>query len=282
MAIRINDNLSQLWGDNLVNDRRDIWLWKRLQEYGLNIGPLDRAPREMRNIIAECLSLNPHIAETLKQQEAAKLLHQDHFKWIHEGKRQISWVSNRLLSASGLIPFMIPTNLHGIDRLYYIADCWEADITYKRIELKNIEELWRSQKNTDKPFRWFKDDNQKILLAWEWLTKNTQLNLSRPPFEDYEDLLIYFDENFIINEQRELYLTKIKARWSQQKYRSNLLGKSQYNFILSDKAIRSLDKICEQHEISRARAIEILIAQEEINATYIAEKLKNSNLLNQD
>lgn len=66
------------------------------------------------------------------------------------------------------------------------------------------------------------------------------------------------------------------------KYRSNLLGKSQYNFILSDKAIRSLDKICEQHEISRARAIETLIAQEEINATYIAEKLKNSKLLNQD
>lgn len=111
---------------------------------------------------------------------------------------------------------MIPTNLHGIDRLYYIADCWEADITYKRIELKNIEEQWWSQKNADKPFRWFKDDNQKILLAWEWLTKNTQLDLSRPPFEDYEDLLIYFDENFIINEQRELYLTKIKARWNQQ------------------------------------------------------------------
>ncbi|KEX94036.1 hypothetical protein HA62_09865, partial [Pseudomonas putida] len=145
--------------------------------------------------------------------------------------------------------------------------------------IKSLEQRWRDHKAHDKKYSWFKDDNQKCSLAYEWLQKNTYLTIFRTPIETYEDLLIFFDNANYTSEKEELYIGKIKKLWNQRKYRSTLKGKSQYNFVLSDKTIEMLDKISEQHEISRARALEILVEIETEKGLYISEKLQNSKLL---
>lgn len=68
-------------------------------------------------------------------------------------------------------------------------------------------------------------------------------------------------------------MDSIKKRWSQNKYRAKLVGKKQYNFILSEKAIQRLDKLAEKHDLRRTEVLEILLKMEEEKGNYIPEKL---------
>ncbi|PTU02195.1 hypothetical protein DBR45_13555, partial [Pseudomonas sp. HMWF031] len=174
-------------------------------------------------------------------------------------------------------------NLHGMNRIHFITDYWMTDLTRKKITLDDIREKWQLQKKEDNQFKWFKDDNHKSALAWEWLSKNTSLlGGYNHCFEDFEDFLIFFDNINLIPEQKEFYIEKIKKRWSQQKYREKLTGKAQYNFILSDKAAAILDSLSTRYEISRARVIELLLEMEEIKNDHIPERTKITNSLNTD
>lgn len=65
-----------------------------------------------------------------------------------------------------------------------------------------------------------------------------------------------------------------------EKYRENLKGKAQYNFILSDKAIANLDKLANLHEISRAKVLEILLEMEAEKNDHIPERIRVLKLLN--
>ncbi|MCY1462296.1 hypothetical protein D9M71_800570 [compost metagenome] len=92
--------------------------------------------------------------------------------------------------------------------------------------------------------------------------------------------MIFFDSANLIAEQKTLYIDKIKKRWSQQKYREGLIGKAQYNFVLSDKAIANLDKLANLHEISRAKILEVLLEMETEKNSYIPERIRILKLLN--
>lgn len=100
------------------------------------------------------------------------------------------------------------------------------------------------------------------------------------PFETLEDILIFFDNANYPREKEELYIGKIKKGWNQKKYRENLKGKAQYNFVLSDKAISSLENLASRYEVSRARLLEILIEMETEKNDHIPEKLRTQQLLN--
>lgn len=69
-------------------------------------------------------------------------------------------------------------------------------------------------------------------------------------------------------------MNSIKKRWSQNKYRTKLTGKKQYNFILSDKAIQRLDKLAEKYDLRRTEVLEILLKMEEEKGAYIPERLR--------
>lgn len=101
-----------------------------------------------------------------------------------------------------------------------------------------------------------------------------------PPFENHEDTLIFFDRENLTPDQKELYIGKIKKKWSQKKYRDQLKGKAQYNFVLSDKSAKILNTLSKRYEISRARVIELLLEMEEIKNDHIEEKIRISKILN--
>ncbi|MNC82874.1 hypothetical protein D3C75_1365720 [compost metagenome] len=53
-----------------------------------------------------------------------------------------------------------------------------------------------------------------------------------------------------------------------------MTGKKQYNFLLSDKAIKHLDKLAETYDLKRTQILEVLIKMEAEKGVYIPEKLK--------
>ena len=283
MVIHIHDQLSEILHNSERNERRDIWLWARLNEMGYGLGSLYQSDNNIRDKIANCLKSTPYLIQSLENEITNRLLPEADFKWINEGRRQINWVASKISEESKILSSNIPFSLHNMDRLFFIMDIWATDLTHKKITLNHIQEKWRLQKKQDKPFEWFKDDSQKVKLAWEWLQKNIYLASFQNQFsEDYDDLLIFFDNSNITPEQKELYLGKIKRSWSQKKYRESLEGKEQCNLTLSTKAIETLKKLASRYEISKHRVIEILLEMEETKNEYLTERSQLRNILNSE
>ena len=229
--------------------------------------------------MARYLQSNTWRVDQLLQKRREQLIHKKHLEWVTNERRLVEWLTKELKKSTDHSQIEFPFNLSGKVLPIAVLDVWERDLTEKTSLIKNLEQRWREHKAHDKKYSWFKDDNQKCSLAHEWLQKNTYLSIFHTPIETYEDLLILFDNANYTTEKEELYIGKIKKLWNQRKYRNGLKGKSQYNFVLSDKTVEMLDKIAEQHEISRARAIEILVEIETKKNLYISEKLENAKLL---
>lgn len=56
--------------------------------------------------------------------------------------------------------------------------------------------------------------------------------------------------------------------------RENMKEKKQCDFILTDKAIRSLDELAEKHDLAHAKVLEILVLAEKEKDMYIPGRLK--------
>lgn len=272
MAV-ITDHLSQILNETNNNFRHDIWLWLHLNQNnaGLQFGETNSV--SMRPKMANFLSTRLQFVETIKTIRQDQLLHEKSFEWINEGKRQIEWLIIKV-GKHGVFPNFLPLpGLHGKDALIAAIDQWNVDATEKQLSLNELENDWNNHKKGDKPFLWFADDNQKCVLAWEWINKNLPNLIPNPPFEDYQDLMIFFDQANLIPDQKKFYIEKIKRKWSQQKYREGLTGKSQYNFILSDTAIKHLDQLANTYELSRAKILEVLLQMESEKNLYMPEKV---------
>lgn len=274
MAVQLKDQLARLLGETKYNPRHDIWLWLYLATNGAPF-PLGKTKiSSMRDTMAIYIVGHPQILEQIKDRRNRQLLPEKNLEWINEGKRQIEWLNARIHEHinSGFMP---PPGLLGKDLLIATIDLWNTDITQKKLALSDLEKRWNEHKKGDKPLKWFKDENQKCTLAWEWLSKNaTSETYLRSSFDNYEDLLIFFDQSKLIQDQKILYIEKIKRRWSQQKYREKMTGKQQYNFILSDQAISQLDKIAEANNLKRTQVLEVLLQMEAEVEARIPERLK--------
>lgn len=280
MAVHDNDRLAQILGDSKHSNRRDIWLWFSLNNYDRNLGPLERSGPGIRDKMANCLYGNQWLIDKIKQDQTIQLLPDESFKWFNEGNRQIEWLKSKVAEASGYQWLSSPSNLHGMDLLLSIIDCWPTDITHKQLILNDIKARWEIHKKGDNAFRWFRDNDQKSVLAWKWLSKHSSILADyQRPFETFEDLLIFFDKSNHTPELRDLCLEKTKKLWGQQKYRDNLKGKSQYNFVLSDKAAENLKNLASRYEISKARILELLIEMEIEKNDHIPERIRTLKLL---
>lgn len=281
MAIHCSDLLAQILEDKTASHRRDIWLWFWLIGQGATLGSYADSRMGMRDKMAHHLNHNSWLIPQAKDNKNNQLLPERQLDWLNEGTRQITWILSRFMQLSETTWNNIPQDLSGKDRLILIIDLWPVDTTQKKLMLDSLKTQWNAHKRGDKAYKWFKDDDKKSAIAWDWLNKNTYFTaLSSKPIETYEDILIFFDNTNLTIEQKTLYIDKIKKRWSQQKYRESLIGKAQYNFILSDKAIAHLDKLASLHEISRAKILEILLEMEAEKNSYIPERIRILKLLN--
>ena len=281
MAVHYTDLLARILEDKTASHRRDLWLWFWLTGHGANLGSYAESRMGMRDKMAHYLNQNAWLTPRARDDKNKQLLPERQLDWLNEGSRQIEWIYQKFTQYAGYNWNNTPQDVFGKDRLILIIDLWQVDTTQKKLTLDSLKIQWNAHKSGDKTYKWFKDDDKKSALAWDWLNKNTSFTvLHSKPFETYEDLLIFFDSANLTTEQKTLYIDRIKKRWSQQKYRESLIGKAQYNFVLSDKAVANLDKLASFHEISRAKILEILLEMETEKNGYIPERIRILKLLN--
>ena len=281
MAVHYTDLLARILEDKTASHRRDLWLWFWLTGHRANLGTYAESRMGMRDKMAHYLNQNARLAQQIRDDKSHQLLPERQLDWLNEGNRQTEWILPKLMQFAGYTWNNIPQDVFGKDRLILIIDLWKVGTTQKKLALDSFKIQWNDHKSGDKAYKWFKDNDKKSALAWDWLNKNTSFTVPYPkPFETYEDLLIFFDSANLTTEQKTLYIDRIKKRWSQQKYREGLTGKAQYNFVLSDKAIMNLEKLARLHEISRAKILEILLEMETEKNGYIPERIRILKLLN--
>lgn len=280
MALHLEDALSQVLGETEYSNRHDIWLWYTLLFYETRFNPNDYSDTGMRDKMARYLQTRTWRVDELLKERRKQLVHKKDIEWVIESRRAIEWATREIQISTDHNQLNYYFDLTEKDFPIAILDVWQRDITQKTALLRSLEQRWKNHKTNDKVYAWFKDDDQKSEFAWDWLLKNSYVStLGLTPFDTFEDLLIFFDKANYSREQKELYIGKIKKGWAQKKYRENLKGKAQYNFVLSDKAIVSLEKLASRHEVSRARLLEILIEMEAEKNDHVPEKIRTAQLL---
>lgn len=281
MAVHYTDLLARILEDNTISHRRDLWLWFWLLGHGAHLGTYAESRIGMRDKMGNFLNQNARLVQQIRDAKRHLLLSEQQLDWLNGGNRQTEWIFPKFMQLAGFTWNNIPQHVSGKDRLILLIDLWQVDTTHKKLVLDGLKTQWNYHKSGDKAYKWFRDNDEKSALAWDWLNKNTSFTLLHSkPFETYEELLIFFDSENLTIEQKTLYIDKIKKRWSQQKYRESLTGKAQYNFILSDKAVANLDKLASHYEISRAKTLEILLEMETEKNNYIPERIRILKLLN--
>lgn len=280
MAQHIEDALSQVLGETEYNNRHDLWLWYTLVFHETTFNPNDYFDTGMRDKMARYLQTRTWRVDELLKERRKQLVLKNDIEWITEDSRVAQWMTREIQNSTGHSQLNNYFDLTEKDLPIAILDVWQSDVTQKTKLLRNLEQRWKSHKANDKVYAWFKGDDQKSQFAWDWLSKNLfAATLGSTPFETFEDVLIFFDKANYSREQEELHIGKIKKGWTQKKYRENLKGKAQYNFVLSDKAIEALEKLAGRYEISRARILEILIEMEAEKNDHIPEKIRILQLL---
>lgn len=268
------DALATLLPKWQLDEREVAWLWyfvislkgAQLDDCTLN-SPL------MREQIAKRLEFDRSRRAKAERGLATQLLPDETFQWIQKDGRQTDWLAAqaRTKATVGLLhpPF---TTMTGRRLVIAIFDIWETDIRTKGLHLRALEQEWNEHLQSDRIFRWFKQENEKekCSLAWDWLDKNKpSLTRGEKPFTSHRELVAFFDRSSTSPDEKVHYVERIKRRWSTQKHRENTPNKKQYNFVLTDSVNAVLDQLAKDHQVSRTKILERLILSEAERKLYL-------------
>lgn len=216
--------------------------------------------------------ISPVFHETLLPDEA--------LAWIDDDKRQSQWVLGWLHQLGYFNNFninLIQTVLTGRDLIVGLIDLRRVLLTEKKEWVKEIQFNWNEYLKMDRIFGWFmkQDEPERCNLMWEVLSKNDSARLrGLPRFGDLQEMLLFFDASGYSYEAKQLWIDRVKRRWSQNQYRQNLDDKKQINLVMASKAIHQLDKLADEFELSRVQILETLILDEAKKKTYLSERLR--------
>lgn len=272
-----NDNLSIILTGWILNDREVAWLWFFLTEReGARLDECSLNSSTMRDRIAHYLEYKPRLRDNLVCARETELLPEEAFGWIERTGRQPKWLAAEAMKRTIFrLSNSIFRTLSSKPQLIALVDLWDTDFSRKERLLSRLSEDWNEHLQADKIFNWFKDQDErgKCSLAWSWLEKNKpELTQREKPFTRLAELLDFFDHSGASPGEKELYVDKIKRRWSTQKTRENTPNKKQYNFVLTDNVNDALDKLHQDHHLSRTKILELLILRETEHRLYLDPK----------
>lgn len=227
--------------------------------------------------MADLIIQFPELHSEIDRQKILMLLPDKNLEWVTQSKRQHDWIYRRIIEKSNYFPIDLPPNLTGRDLAISIIDIWPTNQQSKYTEVLELSSAWTAQEKADRAFQWFydKDEEKKCELAWRVLGKKfPNITTTNNQFKNHEELLSFIDRNPPGDSDLELFIKIVKNQWSQKKYREKQTGKKQYNFILSDKAIKRLNKLADKYDMKRAQILEILLQMEDEKGIYIPERIK--------
>ncbi|MDI3270826.1 hypothetical protein [Pseudomonas sp. AL03] len=256
--------------------REIVWLWHTLSNEGIDFDDCQLNSTVMRSQIAA--HLTSKLIAALEHAKGTQLLPDDDFRWVLKDGRQPAWIVRKTLQFIGEMRLPQPLETLPIrQQVIAVFDLWNARLSDKKMALSDLEHAWREHLQHDKLFNWFKgkDEEAKCSLAWDWMkTHQPQLTRSAPPFTRHSELLEFFDRRDATPGEKELYTAKIKRRWSTQKTRENSPTKKQYNFVLSNEVNTTLDKLAQEHKLSRTKILEQLILNEAETGLQLGQALR--------
>lgn len=279
MAVRINDELSKVLGDDRLDPRVENWVRLFLC---LPRGWADRglvySGSPARYDMARHINSMPGFAEIIQTESRQVFLPEERFLWLTDDSRQNAWML-RYLKA---LPMFVQTGavdisgfLSGRQRIIALFDVHQPSGEAKEFCVNDAKLAWEAQKQRDRVFDWFRDEagTAGVELMGAWLSKqNLGFAGLRWSISSHDDLLSFFDNNPLGDLEIKLMMIEIKRAWSQKKYRASLKDRRQCNLILRESTISKLDKLAGKHDLSRAELLEILINAEQDQGVYINQK----------
>ena len=197
--------------------------------------------------------------------------------WIGNDGRQCNWINSQIRRRSiHLIGDGLPA-MPARDWVIASIDTLHAGRLAKEDLVNELKMAWDLHISYDRLYMWFwqEDEVLRCSFAWDWLHRNKKFLLfHRQPVNNYQDLLSFFDETTLSYAEKELCVAAIKKQWSQRRYRENLKGKKQYNFVLSDKSISRLDRLAKKYDLKRTDVLEILLQMEADQGRYLPARMK--------
>ncbi len=140
-----------------------------------------------------------------------------------------------------------------------------------------LKQDWHEQMVLDSQLNWVQETNEAGACRHvvEWMRKHQpEQEFPETAPQTLQELLIASDAWTWSDVERKYCISTARRLWRQALRRKKAKGKKQYNFILSDKAIKRLDRFSKDHEISRARVLEILLQMEDEKDLYLKEQIR--------
>lgn len=261
--------LQLMLGDESQHVRYSIWLWLYLQYHeGANFAPESCCSSEMQKLTSEYFDgRSDVVVGDINALMVRWLAPAEHLEWIGEDDRQTRWLLPKLEKITNLPRLRTLPRLLGKDLLVGMIDLWSEDLTEKVRQLQRLHNAWLQHKALDQQLKWFKERHEgtdRCQYAWRWMQKNERqlLFFRSHPFENYQELLTFFDSTDLRERERKDIVQSIRQSWNRQKYLERLEDKKQYNFILSNKTIDLLDKMAAERGMKRPELLEHLVQQE--------------------
>jgi hypothetical protein len=277
------DSLGHFLGGESPNNRNDIWLWLYLNVMWFARLDPDRCNGStMRAGLAEyVLSKAAVTKESIRLARDSYLVPDEYLKWITAENRQLQWLSPEIEKLTGAKHKLSKlSRVLNRERLVGMIDIWNTGIERKIEGLERLQASWDRHIKQDHAFEWFEDKKygqKRCAVAWEWLfTNKPRFTRFSPPIENHNDLLIFFDNKHFGDAEKTLFIAAVKKRWNGEQSREKMKAnkKKQCNFVLSEKAIRRLDKLAETHDLTRTQIVEILIQMEADGGSHVTDRLK--------
>jgi len=297
MALRgsalVNESLTQLLGGYEVNRRVENWLrvymsirWSEGTQYSFGKFPA--------SALVRFLSPRGNHREVLHDECRRTFLPEKIYSWLTDSERQNKWLLNHLNGFSGAPVQQSPNDIHpvnasvflaGRERLIAIFDAWGFQGQSQEKFVNDVKDAWINTLKRDKDLDWFNGEvgRKGYEILWAWLVKEAPITVvGHRMFVSHEELLTFFDQKPLSEDQFKLMMIKVKQSWSRKKHRMNLKGRSQYNFILKDKTVERLDKLAGKHGLSRAEILDVLINDEFGDEVHISRRLAQHAALTRD
>lgn len=286
MSIFREDKLAQIFGGDRTNRRFENWLWVHLNLLNPRLN-IDEYGPKIRKKMVDILESEPQFKISATTYAKNGFLSETYLTWITNDERQVKWLTRHFYKILRCSNNVTPTLLTGRDRVISLIDAINTNNNEKLNIVENAKIAWNVQREKDGVFDWFKsDDNdgevdeERYQFAWKWLREHTNFQIQHGyKVRSIPDLIQLFEQIAPNEDWIELSIGKIKIAWRQRKYRRNMIGKKQYNFVLFENTIHLLDVLSKKYDLSRAEIIEVLIKEEAEKETYITEKLRKRRLL---
>jgi hypothetical protein len=262
------------------NERReDIWLWFYLALRGKALYRSEAMnPRTMSEQMAESIKSFRLSLEEIAIDQSRQMVSEEHITWISDCKRQLAWIQHRLNRDKRIRTTDIYSSaLTEREMLVAKIDCSGSAPKVKESFVIGLKQDWHEQMVFDSQLNWVQETNEAGACRHvvEWMRKH-QPDQEFPETvpKTLQELLIASDAWTWSDVERKYCISTARRLWRQALRRKKAKGKKQYNFVLSDKAVKRLDRFCKAHELSRARVLEILLQMEEEKDLYLKEQIR--------